>query len=150
MMSEHEQAAVGGILARTGELAAAGRLTDAARAFAGFPFDEEEIAGLEGAGYLGATARYVPHLLEHLQQVMEHGDPIADPAVLRAISAPVLVLVGSDTKPLFAKSARTVTDRVPDARMREMAGAGHAAPLTHPEELAAALTKFFSSSHQPA
>jgi pimeloyl-ACP methyl ester carboxylesterase len=150
LMGEHEQAAVGGILARTGELAAEGRLADAARTFAGFPFNDDEIAVLESSGYLGATARYIPHLLNHLQQAMEHGDPIADPAVLRAISAPALVLLGSDTKPLFATSARTVTDRVPNARMREIPGAGHAAPLTHPEALAEALTEFFSSAQQPA
>jgi pimeloyl-ACP methyl ester carboxylesterase len=150
LMNEHEQAAVGGILARTGELAAEGRLADAACAFACFPFNDDEIAVLETSGYLGATARYIPHLLNHLQQVMQHGDPIADPAVLRAITAPVLVVVGSDTKPLFATSARAVADRVPDARLREIPGAGHAAPLTHPDALAEAITEFFSSAPQPA
>jgi pimeloyl-ACP methyl ester carboxylesterase len=150
LMDEQEQAAVGDILARTGELAAEGRLADAARAFAGFPFNDEEIAVLEDAGYLEAVGRYVPGLLNHLQQVMEQGDPIADPAVLGAISVPVLVLHGSDTKPLFAASARAVTDRVPNARMQEIPGAGHAGPLTHPEALAEALTEFFSPAQQPA
>lgn len=81
---------------------------------------------------------------------MEQGDPIADPAVLRAISAPVLVLLGSGTKRFFAASARAVSDRVPNARMQELPGAGHAAPLTHPEALAAALTEFFAPARQPA
>src|SRR5680860_651897 len=82
LMDEQEHAAVGDIFARTGELAAEGRLTDAVRVFAGFPFNDEEIAVLEDAGYLGAAARYVPNLLNHLQRVMEQGDPIADSAVL--------------------------------------------------------------------
>ncbi len=146
LMDEQEQAAVSDIFARTGELAAEGRLADAARVFAGFPFNDKEIAVLENAGYLEAAGRYVPNLLNHLQQVMEQGDPIADPAVLGAISVPVLVLHGSDTKRLFAASARTVTDRVPNARMQEIPGAGHAAPLTHPEALAKALTEFFAAS----
>jgi pimeloyl-ACP methyl ester carboxylesterase len=150
LMDEQEQAAVGDILARTGELAAEGRLADAARAFAAFPFNDNEIALLEDAGYLEAAGRYVPGLLNHLQRVMEQGDPIADPAVLGAISAPVLVLVGSNTKRLFAASAQAVTDRVPNARVQEIPGAGHAAPLTHPEALAEALTAFFSSAEQPA
>jgi pimeloyl-ACP methyl ester carboxylesterase len=150
LVDEKEQAAVGDILARTGELAAEGRLADAARAFAGFPFNDEEIAVAEDAGYFEAAGRYVPDLLSHLQLVMEQGDPIADPAVLGAISAPVLVLHGSDTKPLFAASARTVTDRVPNARMQEIPGAGHAAPLTHPEALAEALTEFFAPAQKPA
>ncbi|MPZ74767.1 MAG: hypothetical protein GEU74_16390 [Nitriliruptorales bacterium] len=150
LMGEQEQAAVGDIFARTGGLAAEGRLVDAARAFAGFPFNDDEIAVLEDTGYVEATARYVPHLLNHLQLAMEHGDPIADPALLGAISAPVLVLLGSDTKPLFAASARTVTDRVPNARMQEISGAGHAAPVTHPETLAEAFAEFFLSAQQSA
>ncbi|MEX2279067.1 MAG: alpha/beta hydrolase, partial [Acidimicrobiia bacterium] len=96
---------------------------------------------------LEAAGRYVPNLLNHLQKVMEQGDPIADPAVLDAISVPVLVLHGSDTKRLFAASAQTVTDRVPDAREQKIAGAGHAGPLTHPEALAEAFAEFFSSTH---
>jgi pimeloyl-ACP methyl ester carboxylesterase len=150
LMDDREQVAVGDILARTGGLAAEGRLADAARAFAAFPFNDEEIALLEDAGYLEAAGRYVPNLLNHLQQVMEQGDPIADPAVLGVISVPLLVLYGSDTKRLFAASARAVTDRVPNARMQEIPGAGHAGPLTHPEALAEALTEFFSPTQQPA
>lgn len=150
LADEHEQAAVGEALARTGELAAEGRLTDAVRAFVGWIFNDEEIAALEDAGYFEAAGRYVPNLLNHLQQVMEQGDPIADPAVLGAISAPVLVLHGSDTKRLFAASARAVTDRVPNARGQEIPGAGHAGPLTHPEAIAEALTEFFAVAQQPA
>ncbi len=144
LMDDREKVAVGDILARTGGLAAEGRLADAARAFAAFPFNDEEIALLDDAGYLEAAGRYVPNLLNHLQQVMEQGDPIADPALLGAISVPVLVLYGSDTKRLFAASARAVTDRVPNARRQEIPGAGHAGPLTHPEAIAEALTEFFS------
>jgi pimeloyl-ACP methyl ester carboxylesterase len=82
---------------------------------------------------------------------MAHEGPTAeDPAVLGAISAPVLVLHGSDTRPFFTASARHVVDHVPNARMHELPGAGHAAPLTHPEALAGALTEFFASVQQPA
>ena len=51
LFDEQTQAAVGEALARTGELAAEGRPTAAARAFAGFPFSEEDIAVAEDAGY---------------------------------------------------------------------------------------------------
>jgi len=71
-------------------------------------------------------------------------------AVLGAISAPVAVLLGSDTKPFFTASARHVADHVPNARIHEIPGAGHAAPLTHPEALAKALTEFFTPAQQPA
>jgi pimeloyl-ACP methyl ester carboxylesterase len=44
LMDEQEQAVFGGAAARMGELAAEGRLTAAARALAGWPFNNEEIA----------------------------------------------------------------------------------------------------------
>jgi pimeloyl-ACP methyl ester carboxylesterase len=150
LADEQEQAVIGGAIARTGELAAEGDLRAAVHAFAGFFFNDEEIAVAQDTGYLEAAARYVPNLLNLLQQEMEHADPAAVPTVLGAISAPVMVLLGSDTKPFFTASARHVTDHVPDARMQEIPGAAHAAPLTHPEALAEALTEFFSLTQQPA
>jgi len=72
-----------------------------------------------------------------------------DPAVLGAISAPVLVLHGSDTKPLFSAGARHVANHVPDPTLREIPGAGHASPLTHPARLAEAVAEFFLSTQQP-
>jgi pimeloyl-ACP methyl ester carboxylesterase len=150
LMDEQDQAVIGGAVARTGELAAKGKLAAAARAFAAFPFNDVEIAAMEEAGYFEAAGRYVPNLLKLLQKAMESDDPTADPAVLGAIQAPVVVLLGSDTKPIFPVSARYVTDHVPNAQVQEVPGAGHAAPLTHPEALAEALTEVFAPAQQPA
>jgi pimeloyl-ACP methyl ester carboxylesterase len=151
LMDEQEQAAFGDAVARMGELAAQGRLTAAASAFAGWPFNDEEIATAEDAGYFEAAARYVPNLLNLLQQWGEYVGPTPDdPAVLGAISAPVLVLHGADTKPFLTSSARYVADHVPNARIHAIPGAGHAAPLTHPEALAEALIEFFVPAQQPA
>jgi pimeloyl-ACP methyl ester carboxylesterase len=151
LMDEQEQAALGAAIAHTGELAANGRLTAAVRAFVGWPFNDEEIAVAEDAGYLEVAGRYVANLPNLLQQEMEYEGPTADdPAVLGAISAPVLLLLGSDTKPFFTASARHVADHAPNARVRKIPGAGHAAPLTHPEALAEALTEFFAPAQQPA
>ncbi|MEX2534803.1 MAG: alpha/beta hydrolase, partial [Trueperaceae bacterium] len=98
------------------------------------------------AGYFEAAGRYVPNLLNTLKQWMAHEGPtIDDPAVLGAISAPVRLLHGSDTRPFFIASARHVADHVPNATVREIAGAGHAAPLSHPEALAKELTEFFAA-----
>jgi len=151
LMDEQEQAALGDAVARMGEMAAAGRLTDAIRAFARFPFTDEDIAVAEHAGYFEATARYAPNLLNAFQQVAAYEGPTPDdPAVLGAITAPVLVLHGSGTKPYATAAARHVADHVPNARIQEIPGAGHAAPLTHPEALADALIEFFSPTQQPA
>ncbi|MGP3936869.1 alpha/beta fold hydrolase [Nonomuraea sp. KM88] len=144
LMDEREQAVIGDAVARMGELAAEGDLTAAVRAFAGGPFNDREMAVAEDAGYFEAAGRYVPHLLNMLQQVVAYEGPTAeDPAVLGAISAPVLVLHGSDSMPFYHASARHVADHVPHARVREIPGAGHAAPLTHPETLAKTFAEFF-------
>ena len=128
-MDEQEQAAFGDAAARMGELAAEGRLTAAARAFAGWPFNDEEIAMAEDAGYFEAAGRYVPNLLNLSPAMGEYEGPTPDdPAVLGAISAPVLVLHGADTTPFLTASARYVADRVPNARVHEIPGAGHTAP----------------------
>ncbi|HJR96241.1 MAG TPA: alpha/beta hydrolase, partial [Gaiellaceae bacterium] len=149
LMDEQEQAVFGAAAARMGELAAEGELTAAARAFAVWPFNDEEIAVAEDAGYFEAAGRYVPNLLNLLQQWAEYEGPTPDdPAVLGAISVPMLVLHGADTTPFLTASARHVADRVPDAQVQAIPGAGHAAPLTHPEALAAALTEFFAPATQ--
>jgi pimeloyl-ACP methyl ester carboxylesterase len=93
------------------------------------PFNDEEIAVAEEAGYLEAAGRYVPNLLNLLQQEIKYeGFTADDPAVLGAISAPVAVLLGSGTKPFFTASARHVAGHVPNARLHEIPGVGHAAP----------------------
>jgi len=151
LMDEQEQAALGAAVARAGELAHEGNLTAAMRAFASWPFTDEDIARAEDAGYFEAAGRYAPNLLNFFQQFMEYEGPMPDdPAVLGAISTPLLVLHGADTKPFLTASARYVADHVPNARIQEIPGVGHAAPLTHPETLAEALTEFFSPAQQPA
>ena len=66
--------------------------------------------------------------------------------MLGAIKAPVAVLLGSVTKPFFTVSARHVVDHVANARVHDIPGVAHAAPVTHPETLAKALSEFFASS----
>ena len=152
LMDDQQRAIVGGAVVHMGELAAEGRLTEAVRTLAAeWSFNDEELAVADSAGYFEAAGRYVPNLLGFFQQARQYQGPTpGDPAVLEAISSPVLALHGSDTKPWFAASARYVADEVSSAAVYEIPGAGHAAPLTHPQELAEALTGFFASDHQPA
>lgn len=98
-----------------------------------------------------AAGRHVPDLLSFFQQQMAYrGTTHEDPAVPGTISAPLLVLIGSDTKRFATAYARHVVDHVPNARIQEIPGAGHAAPLTHTAALAYALTEFLSPAQQPA
>ena len=149
-IDEQLQTVAGEAVARMAELATEGNLTAAARAFADYPFTDNDIAKAEAAGYFEASGRYMPNLLNLLQQFAENADPADDPDVLRAISAPVLMLHGSDTKAFFTRGVRYVAEHVPNATVREIPGAGHAAPLTHPEALAEALAEFLQPAQQPA
>lgn len=65
-----------------GDLAAEGRFTDAVRAFAGFPFNDEDNAVAEDAGYFEAAGRYAPNLLE-LSALSEFFSPAQQRARLR-------------------------------------------------------------------
>lgn len=151
LMDEDERAGLGGAIARMSELAAEERLTEAMRAFAQFPFTDFDVAAAIRAEYFEAVGRYVPHLLAVQQQAMAYQGPTpSDAAVLEAVVAQVLVLHGSDAKAHDLAAARHVVSHAPNARMQQIAGAGHAAPLTHPKELAAALTEFFSPADQSA
>jgi pimeloyl-ACP methyl ester carboxylesterase len=150
LLDDQEQAVMGGAVAGMGEQAQAGNLTAAVRAFLGWPFAEDEIAVADEAGYIEAAGRYIPSLLDFFQQTTEsEGPEVDEAAVLAAISVPVLALKGSDTRPFFADSVRYVADHAPDARVHEIPGAAHAAPMTHPETFAEALTEFFSPARQP-
>lgn len=147
LADESVHAVIGNAMGRTAELAAEGSLSAAARAFAGFPFYDEEIAMADEVGYFEAAGRYVPSLLHLLQQAVTNKGPVPDdPAVLGAIKAPAEVLLGSRTKPFFTTSARHVVEHVANARVHEIPGAAHAAPVTHPEKVAESLSKFFTSS----
>jgi pimeloyl-ACP methyl ester carboxylesterase len=146
LADESVHAVIGSSVGRAAELAAEGDLPAAARAFARFPFHDEEIVAADEAGYFEAAGRYVPNLLALLQQAMTGGGPVPDdPALLRAIEAPVAVLLGSHAKPFFTMSAEHVLDHVADARLHELPGAAHAAPVTHPEALATSLGEFFAT-----
>ena len=152
LMDERERAALGSAIARATELAGDGDLVAAMRAFAAYPFTDDEIELAEDAGFFTAAGRYVPNMLGVFERLMEHvGQLPDDPAVLGTISAPVVVLHGSATKPFFVTSAQHMAANVPNARVHEIRGAGHCAPLTHPQALAEALSMvFWPSVARPA
>ncbi|GAA1464618.1 alpha/beta fold hydrolase [Microbacterium thalassium] len=146
-MDDEDRAGFGAAVTRMRELAADANPVDALRAAAEYPFNDDEQASADEAGYYEAAARYVPNLLAVFQQLPLWKGPTADdPAVLAAIACPVLVLRGEVTKPFWVRGAQHVADHVPDALIQVLAGAGHAAPLTHPAAAATALGDFFSST----
>lgn len=145
LLDAQEQAAFGAAVARMAALAAEGKLAEAARAFAGFPFTDGDIAAANDVGYFEAASRYVPTMLDFFGQQKEYGGPTPDhPALLRAITAPVLVSHGSGTKPYGTVAPQHIAQQVSHARVHEIPDAGHAAPLSRPEPLAEAIAEFFA------
>ena len=146
VMDDQERQSFVGTVTRMAEFASGGELTEAVRAAASFPFNEDEIAEADDAGYFESSGRYVPNLLSVFQQLREHQGPtVDDPSVLASISTPVLVLHGADTKQFWVGSAQHVAAHVPNSSIQTIANAGHAGPITHPAALAEALSRFFSS-----
>jgi hypothetical protein len=140
-------------VARMAGLAESGRLEEAARDWMTEWANEKEMAVLEESGWLEASAKYVPVLLRLLEAEDEgNGYSPTDPSVLGQVTAPALVLLGSDAAASwswFPESARYVAEHVPDAMVREVAGAGHCGAWAQPERHAEEMIWFFTDVHPP-
>jgi pimeloyl-ACP methyl ester carboxylesterase len=77
-----------------------------------------------------------------VQELPELNRPFED-ALLDKLSMPVLLLHGERSRIEFKDAARRLGDRLIDARLAEIAGAGHIGPLTAPERVADELVPFF-------
>jgi pimeloyl-ACP methyl ester carboxylesterase len=63
---------------------------------------------------------------------------------IRAITAPALVIHGTLDHAIDLDRAQAMADALPNARMVTVPGGGHAANLTHPEPVNAAIRKFLA------
>lgn len=61
------------------------------------------------------------------------------PGRLAAVAAPVLLLEGSESPSIVPAINAALARRLPDARRVRVAGAGHMGPITHPDEVSAAI-----------
>lgn len=61
---------------------------------------------------------------------------------LRAVAPPTLLLCGERTQPSTRRITEILRDALPDAEYREIAGAGHMSPLTHPVPVNEIITEF--------
>jgi pimeloyl-ACP methyl ester carboxylesterase len=58
------------------------------------------------------------------------------------VTAPTLLVGGSDSRPWFAENQTQLAEWLPDARTVTLDGCDHLAPLTHPSELATVIADF--------
>jgi pimeloyl-ACP methyl ester carboxylesterase len=73
-------------------------------------------------------------------QALVRRDSVLDE--LARIEAPALVLVGDEDRSLPPRDSREMTDRLANAELVTVAGAGHLSALERPEEVTAAMLSF--------
>jgi len=152
LLGEEDAARLKAAIERMAGLAEEGRLVDAARDWMTEWANGEEMAFLESSGWLEAGAAHVPVLLRLLEASADDGYSPTDPSVLGQVDAPTLVLLGSDAGahwPWFAQSAQHVAEHVADAKVHEVAGAGHCGVWMQAERYAEAMKRFVADGHPP-
>ncbi len=120
-----------------------GRLADAVQIVTG------EIIGLSTEAQAlfsapGVAERAQAAIPVVVQEAPEMNRPFEE-ALLATLSMPVLVLHGERSRIEFKNAAHDLAGRLDSARITEIAGADHVAPLTAPEPLANELVEFFGS-----
>jgi pimeloyl-ACP methyl ester carboxylesterase len=123
------------------------KLSEAARLFfteSGL-FNDGEVAALAAAN---AYEMLAPNVPAWCQEMPEYGGAVG-PSILAGVGVPVLLLQGADTAPWFRESVRYVAEKLPDATVVTIPGAGHMGPRLAPEPVARALIPFFTIVDQP-
>jgi pimeloyl-ACP methyl ester carboxylesterase len=144
-LGEDEAALLADATARIAALAATGNLVDAADIFASLVVNDNEAAAPAFRQHVADNARYVTVLLQEIQQgdlEPEAASP-TDPATLRRITAPVLLLRGPETALRWhSDGVDHVARHVADHRVREIPGAGHAGVTLSPQAVSDELVTF--------
>jgi len=153
VMGEDDLARTFGTMEQMGAAAGDGRLVDALRVFAPWICTEEEVAALERTDFFQRWAERVPAMLQFVQHDASYDGPRStDPEALGRVTAPVLVLLGRQTRlgAFFTASAGFIAQHLPHAQTWELPGVGHFAPVLASESVAEELITFFESARQPA
>jgi len=131
-----------------GAAAADGRLVDAARAFAPWICNDEELAALEQTDFHERWGSGVPAMLRFIQGDAPHeGARATDPETLAKVTAPLLLLQGQRTRlaTWFTDAAQHIAGHVANAQVVELPGLGHFAPVLAGASVADELVTFFES-----
>ena len=72
------------------------------------------------------------------------------PGALTTVSPPTLLLCGEQTQPSTRRITEILREALPDAEYREIPGAGHMSPLTHPAPVNEIITEFIERQNTDA
>jgi pimeloyl-ACP methyl ester carboxylesterase len=87
-----------------------------------------------GIGRVAAAAG----LADNVAQVALHHDSMVIDR-LAEVTCPTLMICGTEDRPVYVTGVRYLAERLPDARLVEIAGAGHEPHVERPDEVTAAL-----------
>ncbi len=88
----------------------------------------------------GLTWKYAKGLRDMMREGRRDAVDLWEP--LGRIPCPTLIVRGADSDILTAEVAKKMTERLPDGRVVEIAGAGHTVPADRPEEFVAQVRGF--------
>jgi pimeloyl-ACP methyl ester carboxylesterase len=149
VMTEEVGAGMAEAFARAGSLVAEDRMEDAASAFIEMSdviYPKRDLESGTPSEFWMTSASNIPLLLQEEMLVAESKQPgPTSPATLAQIEAPVLLLLGSESSDWFADSVRHVAQHVAEAEIREILGAGHFGPITHPNAVASEVKQFLAT-----
>lgn len=122
-------------------------LTEAARQFMRGVSNDDEMAAMEPTDAFERFGRFVPDLLRVLEQAGDAEAPdVNEPSELARVTVPTLLLYGTRTTSGHTESTMVLAERLPDARVVAVPGAGHCAPVLAPEAVTAELRAFLRSA----
>jgi lipase len=87
-------------------------------------------------------AGQIDRIAEERGVTMDDVAGLAAPGRLEALRQPVLLIEGSASPPIVREVQGALAGRLPDARRVVAIGAGHMAPLTHPQNVAGEIATF--------
>lgn len=146
-------AALEATLGRVGDAVSDGRTTDAARIFCELVANDDELSELARSSYLDEAARYLPVMLEELQQERQStGATGTDTSLLHQITEPTLVMYGQRTAldDFFPVGARHVADHVSESQLHAVPAAGHFGVAMRPQPIADQLIRFLQDAARPS
>jgi pimeloyl-ACP methyl ester carboxylesterase len=104
-------------------------------------YDEPAIDEMARTHLWAARKRVTPTLPRELRAELAHR---LDPDALAAVTAPTLLLVGTESPDWATRSTEAYAEVLPNAEKRPLEGQGHGANVSAPELLAGELTRFLA------
>ncbi|MFN3954630.1 MAG: alpha/beta fold hydrolase [Pararhodobacter sp.] len=114
---------------------ARGEMAQAAALFFELNGDEEGWRNMPEVSRASMIAR-MPMLAASSPVLNDDAAGMATPGRLEGLTCPVLLLAGAASPPIFGAIARALARRLPMAQAQTVPGAGHMAPITHPQAVA--------------